>query len=290
MCPQHFLNVLSSGTGFLSICFILIFIVMLNNSRQSQSVLTKESTSYEIKAYFQKVLELKQSSEEFPINLDDVWMLAYSEKGKATRALKKNFIENEDFITIAQNGNGGRFTETAYKLSISCLEYFIARKIRPVFDVYRQVFHKAVEKPLSQIDIIIQSAQMIKGQEQRICVVESKVKEIEADLLPEARYTRDVLKSADVLTTTQVAKELGMSAQTLNKILKRLRVQYKQGGQWLLYASYQNKGLTKTHTFTDEINGQARTWHSTVWTEKGRKFIHDILKNVSVEEMSYNFN
>lgn len=29
-------------------------------------------------------------------------------------------------------------------LSIPCLEYFIARKVRPVFEVYRKVFHKVV--------------------------------------------------------------------------------------------------------------------------------------------------
>lgn len=32
-----------------------------------------------------------------------------------------------------------------YYLSVSCLEFFIARKVRPVFEVYRQVFHRVAE-------------------------------------------------------------------------------------------------------------------------------------------------
>lgn len=30
-------------------------------------------------------------------------------------------------------------------LTVSCLEYFIVKKVRPVFEVYRKVFHKAAE-------------------------------------------------------------------------------------------------------------------------------------------------
>lgn len=150
-------------------------------------ILSKESSEKQLKSYFEAVLKLSQTDNEFPINLDDVWMLAYAEKGKAVRALKANFIEGVDFClakmksktnslsqnpkrgVFAQNGKnlfnedssltesveqsvssqepknhpGGRPSEV-FMLSIPCLEYFIARKVRPVFEVYRQVFHKVV--------------------------------------------------------------------------------------------------------------------------------------------------
>lgn len=80
-------------------------------------------------------------------------MLAYAEKCVAVRALKKNFIEGIDFVSLDQNVKraiGGTVTHN-YMLSTSCLEYFIARKVRPVFEVYRQVFHKTVkQKPQMQ--------------------------------------------------------------------------------------------------------------------------------------------
>lgn len=118
--------------------------------------LTKQSSDQEIKAYFEAVLRLSKDSKEFPVNLDDVWPLVYSAKEKAVRALKSNdlFLQNVDYQVLAQNGensgvlaqNGGkgrngRPTEI-YMLSVSCLEFFIARRVRPVFEVYRQVFHK----------------------------------------------------------------------------------------------------------------------------------------------------
>lgn len=114
--------------------------------------LTKSSGSEEIKRYFAAVLKVSQSGEEFPINLDEVWMLVYAEKGKAVRALEENFIKDVDYVVFAQNGknpNGGRPTNE-YRLSVSCMEYFIARKVRPVFEVYRQVFHHTMQTAIEQ--------------------------------------------------------------------------------------------------------------------------------------------
>lgn len=115
-------------------------------------ILSKENSNNELKCYFEAVLKLSQSDNQFPINLGDVWMLAYSDKSKAVRALKTNFIENIDYQPLAQNGKrsgSGKFNgenKVDYFLSTSCLEYFIARKVRPVFEVYRQVFHKTVKQ------------------------------------------------------------------------------------------------------------------------------------------------
>ncbi len=108
--------------------------------------LTKTSNPSDIERYFRGVLELDKQNKEFSVNLDDVWQLCYAEKGKAVRALRSNFIENVDFIVLAQNGkntDGGRPTDDYY-LTSACLEYFVARKVRPVFEVYRRVFHRAI--------------------------------------------------------------------------------------------------------------------------------------------------
>lgn len=71
---------------------------------ESKIVLTKESSSSDLESYFRGVLELDKQRKEYPVNLDEVWQLCYAEKGKAVRALKTNFIENVDFISIAKNG------------------------------------------------------------------------------------------------------------------------------------------------------------------------------------------
>lgn len=112
----------------------------------ANTALTLQSSNEELKAYFEAVCRIVDSNaDEFPINLDEVWPLAYSEKGKAVRALKDGFIENVDYKSIATNGktDTGGYRVTNYFISVSCLEYLIARKHRNVFEVYRRVFHAA---------------------------------------------------------------------------------------------------------------------------------------------------
>ena len=107
-------------------------------------------------------------------------------------------------------------------------------------------------------------------------------------LLPKAMYSDNVLDSVSCFTTTQVAKELGITAQELNRSLCSLHVQYYQSGQYMLYADYAHMGLAKSRTKyrafmapagdgTKRKVGKVVTSTYLVWTEKGRKFIHDLV-------------
>ena len=108
-------------------------------------------------------------------------------------------------------------------------------------------------------------------------------------LLPKAMYSDNVLDSVSCFTTTQVAKELGITAQELNRSVCSLHVQYYQSGQYMLYAEYAHMGLAKSRTKyrafmapagdgTKRKVGRVVTSTYLVWTEKGRKFIHDLVK------------
>ena len=101
-----------------------------------------------------------------------------------------------------------------------------------------------------------------------------------ARLKPKADYADQVLDSVSCLTTTQVAKGMGMTAMELNRILCEKGIQYGQSGQYLLYASYARKGLAqnRTRTFLD-LFGTVHTTSQLVWTEKGKEFIHKLLLN-----------
>ena len=118
-------------------------------------ILTKDSNPSDIERYFRGVLALDQQDKVFSVNLDDVWQLAYTRKDAAVRALKANFIENVDYLPLPQNverSEDGTFISggTDYYLTSACLEYFVARKIRSVFEVYRIVFHHAVAQVQQQ--------------------------------------------------------------------------------------------------------------------------------------------
>lgn len=94
---------------------------------------------------------------------------------------------------------------------------------------------------------------------------------------PKVEYYDEVLQSSGVITTTIIAKELGMTAPALNKKLRDLGVIYPQSKTWVLYSKYQNKGYTKTNTVPYNDHGEIKTAIQTVWTEKGREFIHKLL-------------
>ena len=107
-----------------------------------------------------------------------------------------------------------------------------------------------------------------------------------AELQPKADYMDRILKNKSLLTITQIAKDYGMSARTMNKKLHALGVQYKQGSQWFLYAKYQNRSYTSSETISVvQSDGREKVVMNTKWTLKGRIFLYNLLKEEGVLPM-----
>lgn len=100
-----------------------------------------------------------------------------------------------------------------------------------------------------------------------------------AEYEPKVTYYDQILASTDTITVTQIAKDYGMTAQELNKLLHENKVQFKQSGQWILYKEYAKLGYTKSHTtpITYKDGRQGDQLH-TRWTQKGRLFLYELLK------------
>ena len=148
----------------------------LSKDVNNSIILTPESCSTTtIKNYFQYIFTLAKSGEQYPVNLEDVYYLAYSRKDHAIDALKKDevFMQDVDYQVspqIRENLFGGR-PKDVYKLSIPCLEYFIARKVRPVFEVYRQVFHAVPDV-----------AMKVRADNTKIAKLEKKIESLERQI------------------------------------------------------------------------------------------------------------
>lgn len=95
---------------------------------------------------------------------------------------------------------------------------------------------------------------------------------------PKVQYVDEILQSSQTYTSTQVAKELGMrEAEQLHKVLKSKGIMFKQSGQWMLTAKYSEKGYTKPRTVTfPRSDGSQGSNTITVWTERGRAFLHHL--------------
>lgn len=123
-------------------------------------------------------------------------------------------------------------------------------------------------------------AEQMERENKRLqCDNEVKQGQIEA-LQPDADYTRKTLASTTTWNTNIIAKEMGMSAVTLNKRLEMIGVQYKQHGVWVLSCSYTGKGYTENQTYPYiKSDGSVGTRIQMEWTENGRRFLHTLHNN-----------
>lgn len=146
-----------------------------------------------------------------------------------------------------------------------------------------------IEEALLNPDTLIRLATELKAEREARKHAEleaASAKQVIGELKPKADYTDRILASKGTVTTTAIAKDYGMSATGFNKLLHELHVIYKIGKQWFLYAKYQAKGYTHSKTF-DFIHsdGKPDCNMQTEWTQKGRLFLYEFLKNHGVLPM-----
>lgn len=126
----------------------------------------------------------------------------------------------------------------------------------------------------------------IRKRDERIRQLEAEAKQKDIlinDMRKGNDYLNAILQSNGTVTTTQIAQDYGMSAVALNRKLAEMRVQHKVNGQWILYATHQAKGYVHSRTLNlTHRDGRPYTCMMTEWTQRGRLFLYDALKEVGV--------
>ena len=132
-------------------------------------------------------------------------------------------------------------------------------------------FKEALLLAAHQQELIEEQQKQIEQKDETIELQQEEIKKA----APKVNYYDATLQSVNTQTATQVAKSIGMDAQKLNKHLKEAGIIYYQSGQWLLKQPYASWHLhaTRTQTYT-RSDGSTGTSTYTVWTEKGKRFIH----------------
>lgn len=149
-----------------------------------------------------------------------------------------------------------------------------------------------MEKQLQGIGVPNTFAQALKlAYEQQLKIeqleIDNKEKETKIiEMSPKASYYDLILQSKDVVAVTVIAKDYGMTAQTFNKLLKENNIQFKCNGTWVLYSKYNGNGYTATKTtkFVHD-SGEQGSRVGTYWTQKGRVFLYNFLKEKGVLPM-----
>ncbi|WPQ68394.1 phage antirepressor [Weissella paramesenteroides] len=135
--------------------------------------------------------------------------------------------------------------------------------------------NEKIEEILLSPDTLIKVATELKNEREKNVLLTQQVSESR----PKADYYDKIMQSKSLVTITQIAKDYGWSAKQMNDKLHSLGVQYKIGGQWVLYSKYQDKGYTFSTTVDiTKRDGSSDVKMNTKWTQKGRVFIYNLLK------------
>ena len=203
------------------------------------------------------------------------------------RMVEYGFTEGKDFNLLKNEQvrfEGNR--EVSRELTDHLLTIDMAKEIcmiqrTEVGKQARQYFIQ-VEKDYNSPEKIMARALRIAEKELSTLKLETKVQAQQiAELQPKATYYDLILQCPSLLSVTEIAKDYGLSAKGLNKILHEQGVQFNQSGVWFLYSKYQDKGYTSTKTQNyNRPDGTQGSRVHTYWTQKGRIFLYGLLKEI----------
>lgn len=235
----------------------------------------------------QQIRTVTINNDPYFVGKDVATILGYKKPENAIA----NHVESEDKTTTLIQGTGSNYKSKSVIINESGLyslilgsklptarefKHWVTSEVLPTIRKHGAYMTPAkIEEVLTDPDTIIQLATQLKQEREGRLIAEQKVNE----LTPKATYYDKVLSDKSLVTITQIAKDYGMSGRAMNKKLHELKVIYKQGQTWLLYAKYQKTGWTHSETvMVPKKDGTEKAVLNTKWTQQGRLGLYELLK------------
>lgn len=128
----------------------------------------------------------------------------------------------------------------------------------------------ALEADVRKKDVMLTEA---NGQVAELATEISRMK-------PKVDYCDQILNNKGTVLVTSIAQDYGMSAKAFNKLLRDMKVQHIIGTQWILDSRYLCNGYVQSETIEiTHKNGMKSCKLLTKWTQKGRLFLYNLLKD-----------
>lgn len=240
-------------------------------------------------AEFGSIRTVEIDNKPYFIGKDVAEVLGYSNTPKAIR----DHIDDEDKLTerivlSGQNRETIIINESGLYSLILSSKLPTAKKFKrwvtsEVLPTIRRHGMYATDELIANPDIAIAAFTALKEEREKTKMLETenaRQRQIIGELKPKSDYTDKILNNKGLVTISQIAKDYGMSGRKMNNLLYEYGIQYKQSGQWLLYAKYHDKGYTHSKTINIvRSDGTPDITMETKWTQKGRLFIYDLLKS-----------
>lgn len=241
--------------------------IQIENNSELGAVVSSRVIAQELGKEHGKVIKsLESIISDKPHLASHIIASTYRVGGKQNRSYKEYLLTKKGFNLYMFNIQGHNDFKEAYIDKFEEMENQLKQPIASYM----------IEDPVKRAELWIEE----QKEKQQLQLENNMQKQKIAEYEPKASYLDTILNNKSLVTVGQIAKDYGMSAQALNKLLHELKVQYKQSGQWLLYSNLQAKGYT--HSSTTEIehkDGSTSVRMNTKWTQKGRLFIYELLKD-----------
>ncbi|MGP6451531.1 phage antirepressor KilAC domain-containing protein [Streptococcus dysgalactiae subsp. equisimilis] len=201
------------------------------------------------------------------------------------RMCEYGFVETKDFCTKMFESTGGR-PMSDHLISIGMAKELcmiqrseIGRKFRQYFIQIEEDWNSPEAVMARALQFANQKLALIEKENHRLLDTVALQSQQIVEMKPKVSYYDVVLNCKDLLSMRAIAKDYGKSAQWMNNFLHELGVQFKQSDIWLLYQKYAEEGYTstKTHNYLGN-DGENHSKVHTYWTQKGRLFIYDLMK------------
>lgn len=232
---------------------------------------------------FGEIRVIKDSDKLFFCGIDVAKTLGYSNTTDALKRHCKGVVKHDTLtkggmqsLSFIGEGDLYRLIVNSKLPSAEEFENWVFDEVLPSI---RKHGLYAKEELLDNPDLFISALQKLKAEKERVKLLElenAQHKQIIGELQPKASYYDLILQNKSVMPISQIAKDYGMSGKGFNQMLHDLGIQYRQSNTWLLYQSYADRGYTQSKTYA--IDAERSVMH-TYWTQKGRLFLYDLLKN-----------
>lgn len=236
---------------------------------------------------FGEIRTLNIDGEPWFVGKDIALSLGYTNPAKALR----DHVDSDDVTvnnSFTVNGTQGKLINESgmYSLILSSklpsaksFKHWVTAEVLPSIRrngayLTAETLHKTMSDPRELAKLLNTLAD---EQEKR-----QKLEEENAFLTVKARYYDQILNSKNSVPVTQIAKDYGMSAVAFNKLLHELRIQFPIRNSWVLYAEYADKNYTQSKTY--QIGEDKSVMH-TCWTQAGRLFLYQFLKERGILPM-----
>lgn len=191
---------------------------------------------------------------------------SYKVKGQI-RKYKEYLLTKDGFILYMFNIQGYNEFKMRYINEFNRMEEYIKQNMQQY------------KLPQNYAEALRELAHTVEEKEK--LVEQNKIQEYRLkELTPIKEYYDEILNSKGTMKITQIAADYDMSATKLNRILNDKGLIRKIGNQWILYSKHMGKGYTKSETYEFAKDDYKPL---TVWTQKGRLKIHEILTNLGIK-------